>query len=394
MPSKSRLHSDCPVAVDVFAGVGGLTLGLKNAGFRVGAAVELDPHSFSSYKANHPEVQAFKQDIRSVSGLALKGAAGGVVHLLVGCPPCQGFSSLTSKWKKGDPRNDLVREMTRLVDEICPMAVMMENVPGLVRRGKPLFDEFVRRLEANGYLVAYDILQLADYGVPQHRRRLVLLAGRGFQIDLPRPTHSRQGKEGLTSWRTVRDAIWGRPRPVTLREAKLQGGPGACNWHVVRDMSDINRQRLRSARAGRQRYELPVELRPECHKGKDEGFTNVYGRMNWTLTSPTITGGCTTLSKGRFGHPQRQTTISVREAATIQQFPEDYIFDCALIDRVCEMIGNALPSGFAEIAASQCRAAINRHLKSPRGPGMSAPSSIRSQPQSASSNGRRRHHIP
>jgi DNA (cytosine-5)-methyltransferase 1 len=349
------------VAIDLFSGAGGLTVGLKQAGFKVVTGVEIEPHAFSTYKANHPEVHALKQDVRTVTGKALLTIAGGSIDFLVGCPPCQGFSSLTSKWKKTDPRNELVLDMARLVEEITPPAVMMENVPGLVDRGKPLFAEFVKRLEDADYRVTYGVLQLADYGVPQNRRRLVLLAGRGFKIELPKPTHSRTEADGLLPWCTVRDAIARMPRPLTLDQANARGGPGQHDWHVVRTLTERNMNRLRAARPGKQRFALPNAMRPDCHKDTEEGFGNVYGRMRWGRIAPTITGGCTTLSKGRFGHPSRNTTISVREAATIQQFPDDYIFDCPYMDYVCNLVGNALPAGFAKIASAKCARALRRH---------------------------------
>jgi DNA (cytosine-5)-methyltransferase 1 len=352
------------VAVDLFAGGGGLTVGLKRAGFRVAAAVEIDPRAYSTYTANHPEVTAFKQDIRTVLGSSISGLSNaGGLHLISGCPPCQGFTSLTSKYRRDDPRNALISEMGRLVEETKPTAVMMENVPGLLMRGKRRFNTFVRRLEALGYVVTYGVLQVADYGVPQFRRRLVLLAGLGFEIPLPLPTHAKGGTKKLPSWRTVRDAISGMPKPKTLEAAKKVGPPQETDWHIVRTLSVENRRRIKAVRPGKNWWSLPAELRPNCHKGEYRGFGNVYGRMKWGETSPTITGGCTTLSKGRFGHPSAHRTISVREAALLQTFPKDYLIDTPHMDAACNIIGNALPCDFAEALARQCATHIKRHLE-------------------------------
>ncbi|MGH9429228.1 MAG: DNA cytosine methyltransferase, partial [Terriglobia bacterium] len=162
------------IAIDLFAGGGGLTVGLKRAGFEVVSAVELEENAFATYVVNHPEVNSLRQDIRSVHAEdLLRTGSEGQADLLVGCPPCQGFSSLTRKYRRGDPRNELVAEMGRLVEEIRPRAIMMENVPGLAERGKPLLDEFIKKLSSLGYLVERDILQVADFGIPQNRRRLV-----------------------------------------------------------------------------------------------------------------------------------------------------------------------------------------------------------------------------
>ena len=343
-------------AIDAFAGAGGLTIGLKRAGFRVVAAVELEPHAFTTYKANHPEVRCLKQDIATVSGAALLEHAGtDHIDLLAGCPPCQGFTSLTAKYKgREDPRNQLVLEMARLTEETLPRAVMMENVPGLTRKGDDLYRELRNRLETLGYRLTEDILQVADYGVPQFRRRFVMLAGLGFEIPLPTATHSGTSTDDLLPWRTVHDAIEGMPVPLTLPEAKAQGGIERSDWHVVRQLSPKNIERLKAAKAGKTWRQIPEKLRPTCHRNGYVGFTNVYGRMQWNRPAPTITGGCTTFSKGRFGHPEAHRTISVREAALLQTFPDDYQLNTPYMDHVCNMIGNALPCDFAEVISRQC----------------------------------------
>lgn len=344
----------------MFAGGGGLTVGLKRAGFDVVAAVELESKALATYEANHSEVKPFRQDVRTVRGEDLKACSPtGEVDLLAGCPPCQGFSSLTSKYRRTDPRNELVLEMGRLVEETQPRTVMMENVPGLADKGRPLLDEFLDILEDLGYEPELDVLQVADYGVPQRRRRLVVLAGRGFKIGLPDPTHSRTGADGLGRWRTLRDAIGGlEDEPVTLANAQAAGGPQRFNWHVVRTLAPQNLERLRATRPGGSRAQLPKELRPACHQVSDEGFSNTYGRMTWGQVPVTITGGCTQISKGRFGHPERDRTISVREAALIQTFPPNYIFDTPHIGHACDMVGNALPCDFAQKVAESCAVAL------------------------------------
>ena len=264
----------------------------------------------------------------------------------------------------GDPRNRLVLQIARLAQEIRPKAIMMENVPGLTTRGKAQYRVLKAVLKTLGYKMddSAKVLQVADYGVPQERRRLVILAGRGFDIELPNPTHSKAGENGLTRWSSVRDAIGGDNgigNPLTLSQAKRQGELRLSDWHVVRDLSEQNKQRIAAAVPGKSWASIPERLRPECHKGTYVGFTNVYGRMEWHQPSPTITGGCTTLSKGRFGHPAEDRTISVREAALLQTFPRDYQFDVPYMEHVCNVIGNALPCDFAEALAKQCHDAIS-----------------------------------
>lgn len=351
MPKKTQL-----TAVDLFAGAGGLSLGARRASFDVAAAVEVDRQITPTYQRNHPDAVVLAKDIRCLTGAELlQVVPSGKIDLLMGCAPCQGFCSLTSKSQRKDPRNRLLREMVRLVEETMPTAVLMENVPGLAVRGKALFSEFLRRLVKAGYNVGWWNVQMADYGIPQNRRRLVMLAGRGFAIDLPKPTHAREESTSRKRWKTLRDAIYGEPAPERLSEAV----PKAANWHVVRDLKPQTRARLSAAMPGGMRFELDDELLPVCHRKGYDGFRNVYMRMAWDAPSSAITAGCTTPAKGRFGHPdRRRTTISVREAATIQTFPKSFRFETEKIDLACEMIGNAVPPAFAQNLASRVRVAI------------------------------------
>lgn len=353
-------------AIDLFSGAGGLSLGLRKAGFEVLAAVEIDPEIAKTYGANHPPTELVIDDIRNVSGEELLTKAGtSEITLVAGCPPCQGFSSLTRKHRKEDPRNQLVLEMARLIEEISPDMVMMENVPGLATRGKFILDEFVKRLQAKGYVVSWKVLRLADYGVPQTRVRLVLLAGKGFEIPLPKPTRAFKAKaeprpKPYLKTSDVLKKI--KERPVTLSYALKHGGPRKFNWHVVRDLTPISKARLKVLKTGQDRLSLPENLRPKCHVDSNEGFQNVYGRMRWNQTPPTITSGCTTPCMGRFGHPTRLRTISVREAALIQTFPKNYKFDTEFMDTACDLVGNALPPKFAKIAAKECLVALTRRV--------------------------------
>lgn len=359
------------VAVELFAGGGGVAVGIKDAGYRVTAAVELDKHAAQTYLKNHPETHLLVTDVREVKASQLLELSGGKIDLLAACPPCQGFSTLTNKYRREDERNALVLEVARIVEETLPTAIMFENVPGLAVKGKKLFDELLTRLEALGYQCSWKVVQLADYGIPQCRRRLVLLAGRGFSIEVPLRTHSANGKGGLKKWKTLHSAIGHiKADAVELPDTWDRGGPKAVNWHVVRRLSDVNRDRLLATKAGASRGDLPKTLRPECHKETDHGFSNVYGRMSWDAPSSTITAGCVTLSMGRFGHPDLNRTISVREAALIQTFPARYVFDTPFIEKAAKIVGNALPCKFACILATQASHAILSYRKSSNPAGM------------------------
>jgi DNA (cytosine-5)-methyltransferase 1 len=348
-------------AIDVFAGCGGLSLGLKRAGFDIRAAVEIDDIARDTYAANLPGVQLFNDALNVTADELMSACDNKEIALLAGCAPCQGFCSLTAKNKTyGDPRNALVLRMAELVAELKPRAVMMENVPGIVTRGAEIFERFICELEELGYPArrAWRIVQMANYGIGQFRRRFVLLVGHGFEIPFPVATHAKQPKKGshLKPWLTLKRTIGERPAPILFKNAQAAGGPRAHNWHVVSNLQPQVARRLAAAIPGKTWLSVDEKIRPKCHRGDYQGFTNVYGRMSWKQTSVTMTAGCTTPCKGRFGHPnKRRTTISVREAAVIQGFPENYDFVTDEMEAVCGLIGNAVPPPFAELAGASIR---------------------------------------
>jgi DNA (cytosine-5)-methyltransferase 1 len=355
VPSASN---DELTAIDLFAGCGGLTAGLRAAGFRVVAAVEKDHDAAESYAANHKGVRLYREDICRVSPggvLADLGMAPGEVDLIAGCPPCQGFTRLTENNAREDPRNGLVRQYLHYVREILPRACMLENVPGLTKRGKPFFVELCEGLEEAGYVVTHDVLELADYGVPQFRKRLVLLASREGRIAIPRPTHKKNR-------RTVKSVIGNLPSPPLRSEVVAGDVEPAYEWHYARDVAPVVRQRLEHALAnGGSRTSLPRDLRLACHQRRPNGYYDVYGVMSWDAPSPTITSGCTNASKGRFGHPEEPRPLTAREAARLQTFPLNYKFKGSGLESVAAQIGNALPKRFAKVVGQ----AVARHLTAP-----------------------------
>ena len=321
-----------PTAVDLFCGCGGLTVGLKKAGFKVLGAVDVDPLSIKTYKANHCGVTLWETDIRELEPAELLAEIGlkeGELDLLAGCPPCQGFSTmrtLNGAVSVEDPRNDLLLEFQRFVDVIRPRAVMLENVPGLADDER--FAAFCRKMKKLGYLGNHRILNAAEYGVPQRRRRLIYLAGMGMEIPFV----------GKASRRiTVEDAIGKLPK------AGESGDP-------VHDMPEHRTQNVleiirRIPKNGGSRRNLPEEFQLECHK-RCTGFKDVYGRMAWNDVAPTITSGCFNPSKGRFLHPEEDRAITMREASLLQGFPRRYKFPINNKIAVALMIGNALPPPF------------------------------------------------
>lgn len=336
-----------PTAIDLFAGCGGLTCGLKQAGFRVIGAVEVNELAAKSYKENHRRVNLFKNDIRELDPekwMKEMGLEAGELDLLAGCPPCQGFSTLRTRngaRSNRDRRNGLVRQIVRLVEVFRPKAILMENVPGL--RSKEVFREFVRELKGLGYLPKEDVHDVSRFNVPQRRRRLVLSAGRGFEIPFARE---------VTGFTTVRNAIESLPK----------AGESGDRWHDYPEQrTPLMLERIRATpKNGGSRSAWPDHLWLKCHRETD-GFKDVYGRMKWDAVAPTITGGCFNPSRGRFLHPEEDRGITLREAALLQTFPGNYKFAVkATKQEVALMIGNAIPPEFVKRQGHAIKSAIKR----------------------------------
>jgi len=347
------MNSNRPlVAIDLFSGCGGLTLGLKQAGFRVIGAVDVDPLSVETYRANHPEVRVWQMDIRDIEVSELRellGVENGQIDLLAGCPPCQGFSTirtLNGHRHVNDPRNDLVYEFVRIVEGLEPRAIMMENVPGLARDSR--IRDVCDRLSALGYAAQYRVLDAADYGVPQRRRRMILLGSRLGPVEFSAPESNRL---------TVRDAIGWLPEPGQSGDP-LHDAPERRSPRVM----DLIR---RIPRDGGSRTDLGFDDQLDCHK-KCNGFRDVYGRMAWDGVAPTITSGCINPSKGRFLHPVQHRAITLREAALLQSFPPEYSFSLGRGKySVARLIGNALPSEFVRSHALQLRVHLQQRRRCP-----------------------------
>lgn len=361
-------------AIDLFAGCGGLTSGLRAAGFEVLAAVENDPDAAESYAANHPDVLLYRKDICDLPSVevlrALNLPKGKTLDLIAGCPPCQGFTRLTENNGRRDRRNGLVREFLRFVRIIRPKACMLENVPGLLtsRKGKRYFRELRRGLQKAGYTLSFRIVELANYGVPQFRRRLVLLGALYGRIPIPSATHrppDLSSKMKRRPWKTVRDAIGSLPVPPLRSKVRAGKARPPYEWHYARDVAPIVVRRLDHALGnGRSRAGFPPSLRLACHKRRPDGYHDVYGVMDWDAPSPTITSGCTNASKGRFGHPGVPRPLTAREAALLQTFPRSYRFKGSGLESVAVQIGNALPRRFVKVVGKAIAASLTNETRS------------------------------
>lgn len=338
-----------PTAIDFFCGAGGLSLGLKQAGFRVLAAVDIDPLAIASFRANHRKTLVIPADLRDVAAAKLRRdlqLQRGELDLLAGCPPCQSFSTLKTlngrKRVHDKSSKDLLFQILRFVREFRPKAVMLENVPKLSKDAR--IRALMRKLVTLGYNCERRVLNAADYGVPQRRKRMILIAVRKR---FGQPSFATPWKQG----RTVREALSG------LRAPRRSSDP----LHNLREnrSDEIRSLIARIPADGGGRDSLPDAEQLACHQRCD-GFNDIYGRMAWDRVAPTITSGCVNPSKGRFLHPKANRCITLREAALLQGFPRHYKFS---LERgkfaAARLIGNALPPPFIRRHSLTIKATIS-----------------------------------
>lgn len=342
-----------PTAVDLFAGSGAVTEGLRRSGFRVVAAVDNDPLAGRTFRANHPTVRLYRNDIRKIDPTRIRNRDlnGRDVDVLTVCAPCQPFSS-QNRHKEGDPRASLILQSIRFAKALKPKVIFFENVPGLAHpSNRSLIQRLKQGLARLGYFLGAPAkVDAADYGVPQRRVRCILLAVRGSAPPsaLPRPA-SPAGQR-----RTVRDAI-GHLRSLAPGEADPNDP-----LHQARRHLPIAVERLQHIpKDGGSRSALPERLVLDCHKNH-RGHPDVYGRMAWSDVAPTLTTGCTDLTRGRFAHPQDDRAITLREAAYLQTFPANYVFR-GNGSQVATQIGNAVPVRLIKTLGPLLRRCLRTH---------------------------------
>lgn len=336
-----------PVALDLFCGSGAVSLGLTQAGFQVVGAVDYDAGACRTYRANHPSVRLIEDDIRKVDPDVFSDLIPGKLDLLVVCAPCQPFSSQNRYKNFLDSRNTLVEESKKFVKRYTPSLVFLENVPGLA--STKVLSEFTTWLRSEaGYDVSESMrVDAADLGVPQRRMRMILIAAKKVSlakaIDIPRV----RGK-------TVGQIIMDLPIPPVGRTT-AKDDP----LHYARAHSILNIERLKHIPIdGGSRDSLPYHLQLICHRDKRKtSFSDTYGRMKLGEVAPTLTTGCTDITRGRFAHPIQNRAITLREAARLQTFPDEYIFH-GNASQVAMQIGNAVPPGMMEAIARSLKAAL------------------------------------
>lgn len=326
-------------AVDLFCGVGGLTAGLIKSGIKVKAGYDIADECHFAYEHNNKATFIHK-DVAEVTASEISSwYSKGSIRLLAGCAPCQPFSTYNQgKDTTKDKKWPLLYHFSRLIREVKPELVTMENVPDVIKH--KVYQDFVVELEALGYVVSAQDVACVNYGIPQTRRRHVLIASKIGKVKLIPPTH---------------DA------PVTVREViadleTLTAGQASFSdpLHVASNLSEINMKRIKASSPGGTWRDWPEHLRADCHK-KESGrsYPSVYGRMEWNKPAPTMTTLCYGFGNGRFGHPEQDRAISLREAALFQTFPPDYVFaetpKKINFKSIGRMIGNAVPVRLGEI---------------------------------------------
>ena len=334
-------------AVDLFCGAGGFSYGLANAGIRVICGVDNWSPATKTYTANfrHPILAADVSRLKSRDVLEFAGATEGSVDIVVGGPPCQGFS-VQRVGTDRDRRNNLVLAFARMVSEFRPRLFLMENVPGLLgKRGRPFTRPFELALAETGFRMKYALLNAADYGVPQSRRRVFVcgwLEGER-EFHFPPPTH--RGSDRLTVW----DAIGDLP-PPPADHTPLPGDP----LHRRTRLSALNLRRLGHIPPGGGMQDLPVDLRVPCHRqgARRIGHRFVYGRLAPDRPAATITARFDSFTRGKFGHPYDNRNISLREGARLQSFPDEFSFS-GTQEHIAALIGNAVPPALGTVLGLQ-----------------------------------------
>ena len=328
--------------VDIFCGIGALSHGFKLAGFDIKAGYDIESTCEFAYEFNN-KATFYTKDIKDIKVDEVKSHfSGKLPSILIGCAPCQPFSTYRTRYEK-DPQYSLVDYFANLAIGVQPDYISMENVPTLVsfNNGK-VFKKFISKLEGANYSVNWNIMRCEEFGIPQKRRRLVLIASKFKSASVPKPTNKSL---------TVRDVIGS--------QNKLHAGQtdSADKLHKARSLSPKNMKRIKASKPGGNWTDWPFSLRADCHK-KTSGktYTSVYARMEWDKPSPTITTQFGGFGNGRFGHPEQDRAISLREGALLQSFPENYKFfsdqENPNMQTIARWIGNAVPIKLAEAIAT------------------------------------------
>ncbi|MDG2431088.1 DNA cytosine methyltransferase [Flavobacterium sp.] len=344
-------------AVDFFCGGGGMSYGMLEAGINVLAGIDYEPNCKKTYEDNITGAQFIQADVFELEEQELEDKLNLTKNdddlILIGCSPCQFWSIINTDKTKSTKSANLLIEFTRFVKYFNPGYVVVENVPGVLRKkNESGLEDFIIWLEKNNYKVHFEVHNVAEYGVPQSRKRFTLIANRVTNelIDLIK----KEGKKV-----TVKDVLG-----ETNGFSKIKDGhkDETAFLHTVASISAINKRRLKKvAKDGGNRlgFANDPELQLACFEGKDSSFKDTFGRLWWDKPSPTITTKFFSISNGRFVHPDEDRALSLREGATLQSFPRDYKFHGTSTSAIARLIGNAVPPQYAKCIGE---AIINNHI--------------------------------
>jgi DNA (cytosine-5)-methyltransferase 1 len=342
---------------DFFCGCGGTSAGFRAAGLEIRLGIDIDPDAQRTFEANFPEAIFLRRNVYDLAVEAIDhyiDPLPHVVNLFCCCAPCQPFSRQNKTPENRREEAGLLYQFANFVEYYRPELIFLENVPGIqtVEDNAGPFGDFVLFLQCLRYSFAYDIVESKNYGVPQQRRRLILVASRLGPIALPEATHGPGTAHPTYS--TVRDWI--------MRFPAIAAGEthAVISNHRAARLSPLNLERVMATPIGGGRFDWPEELRLTCHLGDYNGHTDVYGRMHWDRPASGLTTRCISLSNGRFGHPEQHRAISVREAASIQTFPDDFEFYGSL-NSMARQIGNAVPVTLAQVFGEMFRENFDPH---------------------------------
>ena len=355
MPKKQKPDFSVKV-VDLFCGVGGLTHGFIKESLDVVAGYDIDTDCKYAYESNNSSEFIEKSIIEVTGDEISEKLEGADVKILIGCAPCQPFSTYSYK-NQDEKKINLLLEFARLIEEVKPDIVSMENVPRLAEfSGDSVFGQFIKILKKNGYKVSYKIVNCPEYGIPQDRKRLVLLASKLGEIELIKETHTEK------KFKTVKDAI-GKMPPLKSGEVSPKD-----SLHRAAKLSALNMKRIKQSVPGGTWKDWDEELRLKCHlKSGGKTYVSVYGRMSWDKPAPTMTTHCIGIGNGRFGHPEQDRAISLREAALIQTFPRKYEFvekeKPFKVKRISTQIGNAVPVKLGQVIAKSIKLHLKKHFE-------------------------------
>ena len=372
-------------AIDLFAGAGGLSIGFEQAGFQILAANDFDSHSENTFLESHPKATFLPGPVEKIKArefLSVAGIERGELDCLIGGPPCQAFSVYNHQRGMHDERSGLFREYLRIVSGLLPKFVVMENVTGITSVGKGrAVDEIHSRLKKLGYRVEHNILRAEEYGVPQERRRIFFIGTRlDVPISWPKVTHGNPEdlfSSKLKPFVTVEEAIGDLPplgisegdeeqdyavEPITDYQLLMRKGSRKLHNHIAPFLAEINRKRLKYIPQGGSWRDIPTELLPAGMKrARRCDHTKRYGRLDPNGRASTILTKCD-LHWGAYIHPDQDRTLTVREAARLQSFPDRFRFSGPRVEQY-RQVGNAVPPLLARSVAREVAKALRRAQK-------------------------------